>query len=109
MIPVAKNATFSIDFDYLARQTMGDKQLEREILALFAVQCANCAIFLGNQPDFTGVQEIAHQMKGCAMSVGAKEIAIIARDLENAPENVKLARQLREQCLSAKEYIDLQR
>lgn len=108
-MPIAKNAVFLIDFDYLARQTMGDKQLEREVLALFAVQCANCAVFLGNQPDLTGIYEVAHQMKGCAMSVGAKEIAKLARDLENSPENVELARQLREQCLNAKEFIDLQR
>ena len=73
----------AIDLVYLARQTLGDRALEAEILALMRRQIGVMATRL----DAAGAEErrvIAHGLKGSALNVGAFDLAEAARTVEAA-------------------------
>jgi len=64
-----------IDLVHLARQTLGDSGLEREILALFVVQAKNILTRLDETVDATLHMELCHTLKGSARAVGAWRVA----------------------------------
>ena len=72
-----------IDLVHLARTTLGDRSLEREVLQLFDRQSA---LLIGRLrhagPD--GVAMIAHTMKGSARGIGAWRVARAAEAVELA-------------------------
>ncbi|MGI2032136.1 Hpt domain-containing protein [Rhizobium panacihumi] len=74
------SASRPIDLVHLARQTMGDKDLEVEILSLFARQAraALTEITMAAIPAST----VAHRIKGAANAVGAFKVAAIAGEIE---------------------------
>ncbi len=76
-----------IDLVHLSRQTFGDHDLERELLALFDAQAAQCAERL-RAPAALGDGEwrigLAHTIKGSARSVGAFEVGNAAEAYELA-------------------------
>jgi len=74
-----------VDLVHLARQTMGDRDLEREVLGLFL---SHCDVYLNdfkNAPDNQCRKQAAHRLKGSARSLGAWELAEIA-ELAEAPD-----------------------
>jgi HPt (histidine-containing phosphotransfer) domain-containing protein len=72
-----------IDLVHLARTTLGDRSLEREVLQLFDRQSALLIGRLRNAgPD--GVAMIAHTMKGSARGIGAWRVAHAAEAVELA-------------------------
>lgn len=77
---------FSTIFDvaHLDRQTMGDAALRAEVLVLFHDQLR---LRQGELPsaDASARVVIAHALCGAARGVGATEIAVTSRQLENAP------------------------
>ena len=75
-----------LDLVHLARQTFGDRQLERELLGLFEGQCRRLlpvltGARLGNPRDRA---DAAHALKGAARAVGAWQLAAVADELERA-------------------------
>ena len=73
-----------IDFEHLARQTMGDKALELEVLQMFARQARE------SMKELAGAQgsaraALAHRLKGSARAVGADVVAEAAEALEEKP------------------------
>jgi HPt (histidine-containing phosphotransfer) domain-containing protein len=73
-----------IDLAHLSRQTMGDRALEQEVLALFVQQ----AILVKEQIAGAVVAErlrLAHSLKGSARGVGAFAIADCAAEIEARP------------------------
>lgn len=82
------SSTRPIDLVHLAKQTMGDKALEIEVLQIFARQARTCLSELG-APD-AQVNLIAHRLKGAAAAVGAHEIATLATRLEESPHDSAL-------------------
>ncbi len=94
-----------LDLVHLSRQTMGDSQLENEILALFLIQCENCHHSLSEQHKPRELTEIAHQMKGCAISVGAWGVAEKAALLEKNPTEQHLVSHLRDQIYLVANYL----
>ena len=86
-----------IDLVHLARQTLGDRGLEREILSLFERQSRSLAerIRLARNPSEGG--DLAHTLKGSASAVGAWKVAETADCVEQfcrkgaAPEAGALA------------------
>lgn len=73
-----------IDMAHLARQTMGDRALEQEILQLFAQQ----AVTVRKQISAASPAErirLAHGLKGSARGVGAFAIADCVAELETRP------------------------
>ncbi|MGX1787317.1 Hpt domain-containing protein [Bosea sp. NPDC055332] len=71
----------AIDLVHLSRQTGGDAELERELLTLFAQQCARHlrAIHAG---DANARRDAAHTLKGAARAVGAWQVAEAADRIE---------------------------
>jgi HPt (histidine-containing phosphotransfer) domain-containing protein len=75
-----------IDLVHLARQTMGDRALEVELLALFDRQAAQIAEKLGAL-DSDSVEgwraDLAHKLKGSARAIGAHAVAAAAENYEH--------------------------
>ncbi|CAG1004162.1 MAG: Hpt domain-containing protein [Rhizobiaceae bacterium] len=75
-----------IDMAHLARQTMGDRGLEQEVLQLFAQQAVTV------RKQFSGASpaeriRLAHGLKGSARGVGAFAIAECVAALETRPDD----------------------
>lgn len=87
--PNAPSSSRPIDLVHLARQTMGDKDLEAEVLQIFSRQ-ARCCLGELSTGDATIVASVAHRLKGAAAAVGAHEIAEAAARLEASPDDAAL-------------------
>lgn len=70
-----------IDLVHLAKQTMGDKALEAEVLQMFARQARACLQKLSSG-DTKSMAAVAHRLKGAASSVGAFRVSAAADKLE---------------------------
>lgn len=82
-----------IDLVHLARQTMGDRALETEILAMFAKQMSSARFAMSNG-NADERKRLAHTIKGTARSVGAFTVADVAERIEKAPLNASLIQDL---------------
>jgi HPt (histidine-containing phosphotransfer) domain-containing protein len=69
-----------IDFDHLRRMTLGDAELEREVLAMFSAQTAGLIATLEDLPADAGA--LVHTLKGSARAIGAFAVADAAGRLE---------------------------
>ncbi len=77
-----EHAVKPIDFDYLGRFTFGNRELEREVLYLFA---QNAPIYLRNLCGAVSSKawhDAAHTLKGSARAVGAWRVARAAESAE---------------------------
>jgi HPt (histidine-containing phosphotransfer) domain-containing protein len=75
-----------IDVDHLARMTLGDRSLEREVLQLFDRQVDMLmARLTGGDPS--AVTGAAHTLKGSAQGIGARNVALAAAAVERAAED----------------------
>jgi HPt (histidine-containing phosphotransfer) domain-containing protein len=72
-----------IDLVHLARTTLGDRSLEREVLQLFDRQSALLIARMRSAAP-TGVATLAHTLKGSARGIGAWRVARAAEALELA-------------------------
>eukprot|EP01036_Dinobryon_divergens_P015116 gene15116-20449_t len=72
----------AIDLAHLARQTGGDHDLERELLALFAQQCVHHLRTIHQAEDSRARMDAAHTLKGAARAVGAWQVAEAADAIE---------------------------
>jgi HPt (histidine-containing phosphotransfer) domain-containing protein len=70
----------AIDLDHLQRMTLGEKELEREVLMLFAQQSTDLLARLEKLPREGA--SLAHTLKGSARGIGAFAVAEAADDLE---------------------------
>lgn len=98
------SSTRPIDLVLLARQTMGDKALEIEVLQIFARQARACLAELSEE-DAAKRQAVAHRLKGAASAVGALEVAAIAGRLEETPADAGLVAQAGSAILKAENFI----
>jgi HPt (histidine-containing phosphotransfer) domain-containing protein len=71
-----------IDLVHLARQTLGDRDLEREVLGLFVAQARSVLDMLMVASDQRRRMELAHTLKGSARSIGAWRVAAQAEACE---------------------------
>lgn len=69
-----------IDTGHLARMTLGDAGLEREVLAMFSAQAAELVGKLAKLPSEALV--LSHTLKGSARAIGAFAVADAAAALE---------------------------
>ena len=72
-----------VDLVHLARMTMGDRSLEKEVLSLFRSQATLCLARLQNADDQSAFIEAAHAIKGSARGIGAWKVADIAAELQD--------------------------
>ncbi len=78
----APHASPAIDLVHLARYTLGNVELEREILDLFAGQAPSTLDRLRSAACERTWHEAAHTMKGSARAVGAWRLAEAAAAVE---------------------------
>lgn len=71
-----------IDLVHLARMTLGERSLEREVLQLFDRQSTLLIARMRAAP--AGVVTLAHTLKGSARGIGAWRVARAAEALEAA-------------------------
>lgn len=71
-----------IDHAYLARFTMGNAALEREVLDLFAEHAPTYLLQLMAAETERAWYEAAHTLKGSARAVGARRVALEAERAE---------------------------
>lgn len=83
----------AVDLDHLARQTMGDRELAREVLDLFAQQLAELPDAMRGADD-AGRRRLAHTIKGSARGIGAFALADCASLIENSPSDTTLIARL---------------
>lgn len=72
-----------IDLDHLARMSLGDRALEREVLALFDQQASLLLARIAGSP-LPVVAALAHTLKGSARGIGAWPVATAAEWIEMA-------------------------
>ena len=73
-----------LDLVHLARQCLGDHELEAELLGLFRLQArALTAQLSGSAPlSLESKAKIAHTLRGSALAVGARRVASAAWRIE---------------------------
>lgn len=71
-----------VDLVHLARYTMGNRSLEREVLRLFCCQSELYVERLRDAADTAAWQEAAHTLKGSARGIGAWQVAELAEKAE---------------------------
>ena len=79
--------TKAIDTDHLARMTLGERSLEREVLALFDRQ-AEMLLPRIRRGDRAVAAASAHTLKGSAVGIGAFGVARAAEAVEQAQDSV---------------------
>lgn len=82
-----------VDLGHLARQTMGDRALEQEVLALFVQQALSVRDKIIDA-DLKDRLLLAHALKGSARGVGAFAIADCATEIEQRPQDGQTLKRL---------------
>lgn len=93
-----------VDLVHLARQTMGDRTLEEEVLQLFMQQ----AMIIGDRILNANPAErrrLAHGLKGSARGIGAFAVAECAFAIEENPDQMSLVSELGEHLRAVREFI----
>jgi HPt (histidine-containing phosphotransfer) domain-containing protein len=97
-----------IDLEHLARMTLGDAHLEREVLAMFSSQVAGQLSALSSLPPEAAA--LAHTLKGSARAIGAFDVAEAAECLEavirGGEDASRALAELREAIAQARDAID---
>ncbi|GHD10062.1 Hpt domain-containing protein [Tianweitania populi] len=100
-VPLAANDSSAmsserpIDLHYLAGQTMGDRELQGEVLALFRQQVRTVAEAI-EQASEDDRKQLAHGLRGSAAGIGAAAIARCSAEVEHDPTSrEKIAHLLR--------------
>ena len=99
-------ATAAIDRVHLAQMTLGDRELERELLRLFEQQ-AGLLVARMRTSEPAAVASLAHTLKGSAFGVGAANVAqaAAAAELAAAAECARAVDQLALAVEEAREAI----
>lgn len=80
-------ASRPIDLVHLSKQSLGDRQVERELLQLFRTQADHIMARLGSEigaGDRRWRRDLAHTLRGSATAVGAHVVASCAAAYEEA-------------------------
>ena len=93
-----------IDLVHLAAQTAGDKNLEADVLQLFAKQARTSLQELAGA-DPKGVKAAAHRLRGAASAVGAFTVAKLAGELEENAGDAAMTAALAAAVLEAENFI----
>jgi HPt (histidine-containing phosphotransfer) domain-containing protein len=85
--------TRPVDLSHLARQTLGDRALEQEVLRLFVHQ----ALAVRDQITEAATPErlrLCHTLKGSARGIGAFAVASCLAEIEARPDDKQLLKRL---------------
>lgn len=93
-----------IDLVHLAVQTMGDKELEAEVLHLFARQARAALQEMSGGPN-DSVVAAAHRLRSAANAVGAFAVATAALSVETDPDNAAARASVGATVIEAENFI----
>lgn len=93
-----------IDFVHLARQTMGEKDLEIEVLQLFTRNARTLLHELSVANDIE-MKAIAHRLKGSADAVGAFNVSAAAEAVENGSRDSASLAKVASSVIEAENFI----
>lgn len=79
-----KTSDAPVDLVHLRRYTMGNIELEREVLGMFADQTIETLASLRHAESAKSWREAAHTLKGAALAVGAWRVAASSQQAETA-------------------------
>ncbi len=79
-----------IDIEHLARMTLGERDLEREVLCLFDRQ-ADMLLVKMQEAAPAAIAAYAHTLKGSARGIGAWSVAEAAAAVETAAQRAETA------------------
>ncbi|BCH24678.1 histidine kinase [Mesorhizobium sp. L-8-10] len=99
-----KACTRPIDLAHLSRQTLGDREIEREVLDLFVQQAVSVCDQLGAASPVERLR-LAHALKGAARGVGAFAIADCVGRIETQPDDSGAVRHLSALIEEARDFI----
>jgi HPt (histidine-containing phosphotransfer) domain-containing protein len=88
-----RSAGRPVDLVHLSKQTMGDREVEREVLAMFVQQALSVRDEIATA-DVRRRLLLAHGLKGSARSVGAFAIADCVAEIERQPEDARALKRL---------------
>ena len=77
------------DTDHLATYTLGDRQLEKEVLQMFVEQSAQSVERLHEAASIEEWRDAAHSLKGSARAIGAFLFAATAEKLEKVANSLE--------------------
>jgi HPt (histidine-containing phosphotransfer) domain-containing protein len=97
-----------VDLVHLSGMTMGDRDLEAEVLSIFAKQAQIYLSSWEKAADAAGRKQAAHLLKGAARGIGAWELARLAEEAEEPAFSGKhaLAEQVRAVCVYIRSLQD---
>lgn len=93
-----------IDLDHLSRQTLGDRDVEREVLMLFVHQALSVRERIAEATAAERLQ-LAHGLKGAAQGVGAFAIAACATEIEQHPDDNRVIKRLAHLIEDVRDFI----
>ena len=93
-----------VDLAHLARQTMGDRELEREVLAMFVHQSLSVRDQIVDADARQRVL-LAHGLKGSARGIGAFAVADCAAIIEKQPDDTRALKKLRTLIEEVRDFI----
>lgn len=94
-----------IDLTHLSRQTLGDRELEQEILSMFCHQSAELFDMMA-KVNGDERKRIAHRLKGAARSVGAFRVADTAAAIEANPQSTSSVRKMARLVDEVRDFIN---
>lgn len=94
-----------VDLVHLARHTLGNRDLEREVLQIFVRQSAIYLDRIRSAKSGPEQQMAAHTIKGSARGIGAWEVAECADVLENSASTPAALSQLTEAVEKTNSFI----
>lgn len=100
------SSSFPIDREHLSRQTMGDSDIEREVLIMFKDQ-ARVVISRMRSAGSDDIAQIAHAIRGAASNIGAFALADCAEQIENNPLDADMIVTLERHIAEADHHIEL--
>ena len=71
-----------IDLVQLATNTLGNRELEVQVLHLFKSQSSTTLERLANETDISARLDLVHTLKGSARAIGAQRVALVCENLE---------------------------
>lgn len=72
----------AVDLVHLRRYTMGNRELEREVLGLFIAQAAANLATLRETTSPKVWREVSHTLRGAALGIGAWQVAKCSQEVE---------------------------
>jgi HPt (histidine-containing phosphotransfer) domain-containing protein len=82
-----KSSSRPVDLVHLSRYTLGERELEREVLELFCTQSLIYIERLRSAPSGKDWKDAAHSLKGSASAIGAWRAAAAAANAEALPDD----------------------